>query len=123
LAAVEYVNEKMPVTVEAEKLKAMAARGEITGGIVDGPLALDDALSPWVCQEKGVTGPVAGYADILLVPNIEAGNILSKAQAFIAGGALAGIAVGAKVPMVLNSRADSLDNRFYAMAVACLAAS
>jgi len=122
LAAVEYVNEKMPFTVEAAKLEEMAKQGEITGGIVAGPLALDDALSPWVCEEKGFHGPVAGDADILLVPNIEAGNILSKAQTFIAGGALAGLAVGAKVPMVLNSRADSLDNRYYAMAAACLAA-
>jgi phosphate butyryltransferase len=122
LAAVEDVKDKMPVTVEADKLTQMAKAGEITGADVFGPLALDDALSPWVCAEKNIPGPIQGDADILLVPTIEAGNMLSKAQMFIAGGALAGIALGAKIPMVLNSRADSPDNRFYAMAVACLAA-
>lgn len=122
LAAVEYVNEKMPVTVEAAQLAAMALDGRLTGAKVGGPLALDDALSPWVCREKKVEGPVQGDADILLVPNIEAGNILSKAQTFIAGGPLAGVAVGAKIPLVLNSRADSQDNRFYAIAAASLAA-
>jgi phosphate butyryltransferase len=122
LAAVEDVKDKMPVTVEADKLTQMAKAGEITGADVFGPLALDDALSPWVCAEKTIPGPIQGDADILLVPTIEAGNMLSKAQMFIAGGALAGIALGAKIPMVLNSRADSPSNRFYAMAVACLAA-
>lgn len=122
MAAVEYVNEKMPATVDAQTLQEMAAKGEITGGVVVGPLALDDALSPWVCREKQVEGPIQGDADILLMPNIEAGNMLSKAQTFLADGALAGVAIGAKVPMVLNSRADTLNNRFYAIAVACLAA-
>lgn len=122
LAAVEDVKDKMPVTVEAAKLADMARAGQITGADVAGPLALDDALSPWVCAEKNIRGPVQGDADILLVPNIEAGNILSKAQMFIAGGALAGIALGAKVPLVLTSRADTTDNRVYSIAVACLAA-
>jgi phosphotransacetylase len=121
LAAVEYVSDKMPVTIDAQALTAMAGRGEIRGGIVHGPLALDDALSPWVCAEKGVEGPIQGDADILLVPNIEAGNMLSKAQTFLAGGPLAGVAVGAKVPMVLNSRADSVENRYFAMTAAALA--
>ncbi len=123
MAAVEDVKDKMPVTVEAAKLTQMAAEGAITGGVVFGPLALDDALSPWVCADKGIAGPIQGDADILLVPNIESGNMLSKAQMFIADGALAGIALGAKVPMVLNSRADTASNRFYAIAVACLAAN
>ncbi len=123
LAAVEDVKDKMPVTVEADKLTQMAKEGLITGADVFGPLALDDALSPWVCAEKIIPGPIQGDADILLVPTIEAGNMLSKAQMFIANGALAGIALGAKVPMVLNSRADTVSNRFYAIAVACLAAS
>ncbi|NTV53444.1 MAG: bifunctional enoyl-CoA hydratase/phosphate acetyltransferase [Candidatus Firestonebacteria bacterium] len=122
LAAVEDVKDKMPVTVDAAKLTQMALAGEITGADVFGPLALDDALSPWVCAEKIIPGPIQGDADILLVPTIEAGNMLSKAQMFIADGALAGIALGAKIPMVLNSRADTPANRFYAMAVACLAA-
>lgn len=122
MAAVEDVKDKMPVTVEAAKLVQMAKDGLITGAEVAGPLALDDALSAWVCQEKKIAGPVQGDADILLAPTIEAGNMLSKAQMFIAGGALAGIALGAKVPLVLNSRADLPDNRFYAIAVACLAA-
>ncbi len=122
LAAVEYVNEKMPATEEAAKLVGMAAQGKITGAVVAGPLALDDALSPWVCEEKKIKGPVQGDADILLVPNIEAGNILSKSQTFLAGGPLAGVALGAKVPLVLNSRADTLDNRFYAIVTACCAA-
>jgi phosphate butyryltransferase len=122
LAAVEYVNEKMPATVEAAQLVGLAAQGKITGAVVAGPLALDDALSAWVSKEKKIEGPVQGDADILLVPDIEAGNILSKAQTFLAGGPLAGVAVGAKVPMVLNSRADSLDNRFFAIAAACCAA-
>ncbi len=121
LAAVEYVNEKMPATVEASRLQDMAEKGIITGALVSGPLALDDALSPWVCREKGVEGPVQGDADILLVPDIEAGNMLSKSQTFLANEPLAGVAIGAKVPMVLNSRADTVDNRFYAIAVACLA--
>ncbi|MBN1596440.1 bifunctional enoyl-CoA hydratase/phosphate acetyltransferase [candidate division FCPU426 bacterium] len=123
LAAVEYVNEKMPATLEAAQLVEMAVQGVISGAEVAGPLALDDALSEWVCREKKITGPIQGDADILLVPDIEAGNILSKAQTFIAGGPLAGVAVGAKVPMVLNSRADTLENRFYAIAAASLAAS
>lgn len=122
LAAIEDVNPKMPVTVEAAQLAQMATDGRITGGDVAGPLALDDALSPWVCEEKRITGPVAGAADILLVPNIEAGNMLSKSQMFIAGGVLAGVALGAKVPLILTSRADSAENRFYSIAVACLAA-
>ncbi len=122
LAAVEDVKDKMPVTVEAAKLVDMAASGLITGAVVAGPLALDDALSEWVCREKNIIGPVRGDADILLAPDIEAGNILSKSQMFLAGGALAGIALGAKIPLVLNSRADTSDNRFYAIAVACLAA-
>jgi len=123
LAAVEDVKDKMPVTVDAAKLVEMAQAGQITGAEVAGPLALDDALSPWVCAEKNIPGPIQGDADILLVPTIEAGNMLSKAQMFIAGGMLAGIALGAKIPMVLNSRADTPDNRFYAIAVACLAAN
>jgi phosphotransacetylase len=122
LAAVEYVNDKMPATVEAAQLVELAAQGQITGAVIAGPLALDDALSAWVSREKKIEGPVQGDADILLVPDIEAGNILSKAQTFLAGGSLAGVAVGAKVPMVLNSRADSLDNRFFAIAAACCAA-
>lgn len=122
LAAVEYVNDKMPATVEAAQLAGLAAQGKITGAVVAGPLALDDALSAWVSQEKKIEGPLQGDADILLVPDIEAGNILSKAQTFLADGPLAGVAVGAKVPMVLNSRADSLDNRFFAIAAACCAA-
>jgi phosphate butyryltransferase len=123
LAAVEDVKDKMPATVDAAKLVEMARQGLITGAEVAGPLALDDALSPWVCQEKKIAGPVQGDADILLVPTIEAGNILSKAQMFIAGGALAGVALGAKVPLVLTSRADTPENRVYAIALACLAAS
>ena len=122
LAAVEYVTEKMPVTVEAAQLVELAAQGKITGAHVVGPFALDDALSKWVCKEKQIEGPIQGDADILLVPNIECGNMLSKSQTFLAEGPLGGIAVGAKVPMVLNSRADNVDNRFYAIAVACLAA-
>ena len=121
LAAIEYVNDKMPITIEAKQLVEKAEAGEIVGAKVAGPLALDDALSPWVCKEKEVEGVVQGDADILLVPNIEAGNILSKAQTFLAAAPLAGVAIGAKVPMVLNSRADWLDNRFYAIAAACLA--
>jgi phosphate butyryltransferase len=123
LAAVEDVKEKMPATVDAARLAEMARAGEITGADVAGPLALDDALSPWVCAEKKIAGPIQGDADILLVPTIEAGNILSKAQMFIAGGALAGIALGAKVPLVLTSRADTPDNRVYSIAAACLAAA
>jgi phosphotransacetylase len=122
LAAVEYVTPKMPVTEDAAKLEELAKQGKITGAKVVGPFALDDALSEWVCKEKNITGPVQGDADILLVPDIECGNMLSKSQTFLAGGPLAGIAVGAKVPMVLNSRADNVDNRFYAIAAACLAA-
>lgn len=107
LAAKEKVNEKMPATVDAAALRDMARRGEITGCVVDGPFALDNAVSPEAARTKGIESPVAGAADVLLVPQIESGNILYKALAFLAPSENAGVIVGAAAPIVLTSRADS----------------
>lgn len=118
LSAVEVVNPKMPSTVEAAKLKEMNQRGEI-GGIVDGPLAFDLAVSKDAANHKGVKSEVAGDADILLVPFIEVGNALGKSFTYFAKARSAGIVVGAKVPIVLVSRADSHEDKFNSIAFAC----
>ncbi len=118
LAAVETVNPKMQATVDAAALSKMAERGQITGGVVDGPLAFDNAISPAAAKEKGIISPVAGDADILLVPEIESGNILAKELSFIDGADAAGIVLGARVPIILTSRADNLRARLLSCAVA-----
>ncbi|WP_390614194.1 bifunctional enoyl-CoA hydratase/phosphate acetyltransferase [Gluconacetobacter diazotrophicus] len=111
LSAIETVNPELPSTVDAALLAKMAERGQITGGIVDGPLALDNALSAEAARCKGVESPVAGCADILVVPDLEAGNMLAKQLTFMGGASAAGVVLGARVPVVLTSRADSVRTR------------
>ena len=106
LSAMETVNPQVPSTLEAAALCKMADRGQITGAIVDGPLALDNAISLTAAQIKKIDSPVAGRANVLVVPDLEAGNMLAKSLIFLAGADAAGIVLGAKVPIVLTSRAD-----------------
>jgi phosphotransacetylase/acyl dehydratase len=122
LAAVETVNPKMPSTIEAAALCKMADRGQINGGVLDGPLAFDNAISLQAAQTKQIVSPVAGQADILLVPDLEAGNILAKQLVYLAGAEAAGIVLGAKVPIVLTSRSDSVRTRLASTAVLALVA-
>ena len=122
LAAVETVNPDMPATVEAAALSKMAERGQICGGIVDGPLALDNAISAQAARIKHIASPVAGDADILLVPNIESGNILAKQLEYLGGATSCGLVLGARLPIALTSRADSPDTRVASAALALVAA-
>lgn len=118
VAAVEKVNPKMPETVEANELKQMNQRGEITGCIVEGPISLDIALDKEVADIKGFESPVAGDADVILVPNIQVGNVLGKAITVIAKGNMAGFIVGSKVPIVLTSRGSSAREKFLSLVLA-----
>jgi phosphate acetyltransferase len=122
LSAMETVNPNVPSTVEAAALCKMADRGQITGGILDGPLALDNAISPEAAAIKKIVSPVAGRANVLIVPDLEAGNMLAKSLSFLAGADSAGIVLGAKVPIILTSRADSVMARLASCAVATLVA-
>ena len=122
LAAVETVNPLMRSTVEAAALCKMADRGQITGALLDGPLAFDNAVSPAAAKQKGIVSPVAGQADILVVPDLEAGNMLAKQLSFLAGADAAGVVVGARVPIILTSRADSERTRIASCAIAVLMA-
>jgi phosphotransacetylase len=122
LAAVETVNSKMPATLDAAALCKMAERGQIQGGLVDGPLAFDNAISKDAARTKGITSEVAGDPDILLAPDLEAGNILAKQLSFLANADSAGLVLGAKVPIILTSRADSVRSRIASCAVATLVA-
>ncbi|MBV7256609.1 bifunctional enoyl-CoA hydratase/phosphate acetyltransferase [Pacificimonas sp. WHA3] len=122
LAATEEVVPSMCATLDAAALCKMADRGQITGGILDGPLAFDNAMSPEALTAKGMTSPVAGAADILIVPDIEAGNIMAKQLDYLSGADAFGIALGAKVPIILTSRADSIGERLVSAALAKLAA-
>jgi phosphate acetyltransferase len=122
LAATETINPKMMSTVEAGALCKMADRGQITGGILDGPLALDNAISLESVQIKKIESPVAGRANVLVVPDLEAGNMLAKSLSFLAGADAAGIVLGARVPIILTSRADSVMTRLASCAVAALVA-
>ena len=122
LSAVETVTASMPSTLDAAALCKMADRGQITGGLLDGPLAFDNAVSEAAAREKGIVSPVAGRADILVVPNIEAGNMLAKQLTFLGGADAAGVVLGARVPIILTSRADSLRTRLASCAVAVLLA-
>jgi len=122
LAAVEAVNSKMPATIDAAALCKMAERGQIKGGILDGPLAFDNAISRDAAIMKGITSEVAGDPDILLAPDLEAGNMMAKQLSFLANADSAGIVLGARVPIILTSRADSLRSRVASCAVAVLAA-
>jgi phosphotransacetylase len=122
LAAVETVSAKMPATLDAAALCKMADRGQITGGLLDGPLAFDNAISKEAARVKGIASKVAGDPDILLVPDLEAGNMLAKQLTFLANADSAGIVLGARVPIILTSRADSVRSRIASCAVAVLAA-
>lgn len=122
LSATEKVNPKIPSTVEAGALCKMADRGQITGGVLDGPLALDNAISPDAARMKGIGGPVAGRADILVAGDLEAGNLLAKSLAFLMNADSAGIVLGARVPITLTSRADSVKSRLASCAVSALVA-
>ena len=122
LSAMETVTSKVPSTVEAAALCKMAERGQITGGVLDGPLALDNAISVEAAAIKGIVSKVAGHANVLVVPDLEAGNMLAKSLSFLAGADAAGIVLGARVPIVLTSRADSLTTRLASCAVAALVA-
>lgn len=118
LAAVETVNSKMPATLDAAALCKMAERGQIQGGQLDGPLAFDNAISKEAAKTKGIVSEVAGDPDILLAPDLEAGNILAKQLSFLANADSAGLVLGAKVPIILTSRADSVRSRIASCAVA-----
>jgi phosphate acetyltransferase len=120
LSAVETVTSKIPSTIEAAALCKMAERGQITGGILDGPLAFDNAISPEAAAIKGIKSEVAGRAQILVVPDLEAGNMLAKNLAFLAKADTAGIVLGARVPIILTSRADSVRSRMASCAAAVL---
>jgi phosphate acetyltransferase len=120
LSAVETVTPKIPGTIDAAALCKMADRGQITGGILDGPLALDNAISPEAARIKGIRSEVAGRAQILIVPDLEAGNMLAKNLTFLAGADAAGVVLGARVPIVLTSRADNLRTRMASCAVASI---
>jgi phosphotransacetylase len=122
LAAVETVNSKMQATLDAAALCKMADRGQIRGGRLDGPLAFDNAISKEAAGIKGITSAVAGDPDILLVPDLESGNMLAKQLSFLANADSAGMVLGARVPVVLTSRADSVRSRIASCAVAVLAA-
>jgi phosphotransacetylase len=122
LAAVETVTSKMPATVDAAALCKMAERGQITGGILDGPLAFDNAISAQAAQIKKIQSAVAGDPDILLAPDLESGNILAKQLTFLANADSAGMVLGARVPIILTSRADSVRSRIASCAVAVLVA-
>jgi len=123
LSAMETVNARVSSTIEAAALCKMADRGQITGAVLDGPLALDNAISPEAAQTKKIVSPVAGRANVLVVPDLEAGNMLAKSLSFLAGADAAGIVLGARVPIILTSRADSLLTRLASCAVAVMVAS
>jgi phosphate butyryltransferase len=123
LAALELVNPDMQATIDAAQLSKMADRGQIKGAIVDGPLAFDNAISMEAAEHKGIKSPVAGDADILLVPNIETGNVLYKSIVYFADSKSAGIIVGAKAPIVLVSRSDSPEAKLNSIALAVVLAS
>jgi phosphate acetyltransferase len=123
LSAMETVNPDVPSTLEAAALCKMADRKQITGAVLDGPLALDNAISPEAAKIKNIESPVAGRANVLVVPDLEAGNMLAKSLSFLAGADAAGIVLGARVPIILTSRADSLIARLASCAVAALVAS
>ena len=122
LSAMETVNPKVPSTVEAGALCKMADRGQITGAVLDGPLALDNAISLESVKIKKIASPVAGRANVLIVPDLEAGNMLAKSLSFMAGADAAGIVLGARVPIILTSRADSVTTRLASCGIAALVA-
>ena len=120
VAALELVNPDMPATIDAACLAKMSERGQIVGGIVDGPLGFDNAISKEAAKHKGVESPVSGEVDIVLVPNIESGNIFAKGLVYLAKAVPAGLLLGAKVPVVLVSRSDSAQSKLYSIALGVL---
>jgi phosphate acetyltransferase len=122
LSAMETVNVKLASTMDAAALCKMADRGQIKGALLDGPLALDNAISLEAAQIKKIDSPVAGRANVLVAPNLEAGNMLAKSLSFLAGADAAGIVLGARVPIILTSRADAVTTRLASCAVAALVA-
>jgi phosphate acetyltransferase len=122
LSAMETVNPDIPSTLEAAALCKMADRKQITGAVLDGPLALDNAINPEAAKIKKIDSPVAGRANVLVAPDLEAGNMLAKSLTFLAGADAAGIVLGARVPIILTSRADTLIARLASCAVAALVA-
>ncbi len=123
LAATEVVNPKIPTTLDAANLSKMADRGQIQGGLVDGPLALDNAISPESARIKGIKSEVAGHADILIAPDIEAGNVLAKAITYFAQGKMAGVVVGARCPLILPSRSDTREAKLVSLALGVMLAT
>jgi len=123
LSAVETVTTKIPSTVEAAALCKMAERGQITGGLLDGPLAFDNAIDPEAARIKGIGGAIAGHAQVLVVPDLESGNMLAKNLSFMAKADAAGIVLGARVPIILTSRADSVRTRLASAAVGSILAA
>ena len=123
VCAVEKVNPKMPATLDAEELVKMNQQGRISGCVVGGPFALDNAVSVEAARHKGIDHPVAGNADILIMPDIEAGNILYKSLVYFAGAKCAGLVVGAKIPIVVTSRADNEEDKLNSIALAVLLAN
>jgi len=119
LAANEKVSDRMPATLDAAIIAKMADRGQLGAAVVDGPLALDVAISPEACEIKGLVSAVEGDADVLVFPNIETGNVFYKAATLLAGGTLAAAVVGTTAPCVLTSRADSEESKFYSIALGC----
>ena len=122
LSAMETINTKVPSTIEAAALCKMMDRGQVSGALVDGPLALDNAIDPEAARIKKIDSPVAGRANVLLVPDLEAGNMLAKSLTFMAQADAAGIVLGARVPVILTSRADSVTTRLASCAIASLVA-
>ena len=120
VAALELVNPDMPATIDAACLAKMSERGQIVGGIVDGPLGFDNAISKEAAKHKGVESPVSGEVDIVLVPNIESGNIFAKGLVYLANAVPAGLLLGAKAPVVLVSRSDSAQSKLYSIALGVL---
>lgn len=117
LAATEMVNPEMPANMDAANLSKMAERGQIRGGIVDGPLAMDNAISPKAAAMKGIESQVAGFADILITPDVESGNILAKAISYFAKGRMAAVVVGGKCPIVMPSRSDPPEQKLMSLAL------
>ncbi len=122
LSAVEHVNPAIPSTEDAAALRDMAQRGEIQGAMVDGPLAFDNAISAEAARVKGISSPVCGAVDVVVVPSLEAGNILYKSLVYLGHAVAAGVVMGARVPIILTSRADSAESRIASAALACLIA-
>jgi phosphate butyryltransferase len=122
LCAVEVVNPDMQPTIDAAVLAKMSQRGQIKDCVIDGPLALDNAISLEAAKHKGITSPVAGEADVLLVPNIESGNLLGKSLTYFAGAKSAGVIMGAKCPVVLVSRSDTSESKLYSIALGSVVA-